>query len=84
MDGAEISFMVHAFSKPVIQAKQIIETAEDRCGAILDAASAVLSGNRFESAGRKFRVRVASSLLRRDGDEADAYHGTLNCVARVL
>lgn len=82
--GAEISFMVHWFAKPRYEAKQMVETAEDHCARILAAASIVLSGNRFTVGGRAFRTRVTSELLRRDGDEADAFHGTLNCIARVL
>lgn len=88
--GAEVSFMIHAFAKPVYARAgfdgmgAMLETAEDHCGRILEAASAVLSGNRFTTGDRTFRVRVPSTILRRDADEADAYHGTMNCVARVL
>lgn len=85
VDGAEITFMMHWFAKPRFDDRgRMIETAEDHCGRIMEAASPVLSGNRFEANDRLFRVRVTSELLRRDGDEADAYHGTMNCVARVL
>lgn len=91
VDGARVGFMVHAFAKPAYEKVgfddgigRMLETAEDHCGRILEAASAVLSGNRFEASGRTFRIRVLSSLLRRDRDESDAFHGTLNCVARVL
>jgi hypothetical protein len=87
VNGAQVSFMVHAFAKPVYDGpdlKRMVETAEDHCGRILEAIEPVLSGNRFESAGRSFRVRVTSTALMRDRAEADAYHGLLNCVARVL
>lgn len=76
--------MVHAFAKPVYDGRRMTETAEDHCGRILEAASPILSGNRFEASGRKFRVRVTSHDMMRDGSEADATHGIINCVVRVL
>jgi hypothetical protein len=90
VDGAQVRFMIHAFAKPRYQRigfdgeGAMIETAEDHCGRIMEAISPIVSGNNFASQGRKFRVRVTSEMLMRDGDEADAYHGILNCVARVL
>ncbi len=83
--GAEVSFMVHAFAKPFYDGTgRMIETAADHCGRIMDAAHDVLNGNRFESAGRFFRVRTPSTISRQDRDESDAWHCTINCVARVL
>lgn len=83
-NGATVSFMIHAFSKGVFVAKKLVKTAEDHCGEIVDAAHDAIDGTRFTSGGASFRVTVPSTRLMRDGAEQGAYHGILNCVARVL
>lgn len=83
--GREVSFMIHAFAKPRYSGQAMTETAEDHAARITSAVNSVLHRNRFTlPGGATFAVRVSSSRLMPDGAEADAYHGIVNAVARVL
>jgi hypothetical protein len=83
-DGADLTFMLHCFAKPRMSGTQVLETAEDHASRILTAMHNVIHRNRLPIATGTVRLTVRSSRLIRDGDEASAYHGLLNCFAKAF
>lgn len=83
--GAEVTFLLHSFAKPRLNSGgQVIETAEDHAGRILDAMKLAIHRHRVPVAGGSAPLSVLSSRLLLDGAESTAYHGILSCRARVL
>lgn len=82
--GETVTFTYHFFSKPRVQGRIVVETAEDYCSRILSAAKACLHERRVPIADGGARLRVQSARLIRDFDEADAYHGILSVAARAI
>lgn len=85
VDGAEIVTAVHAFAKARFNASNaILETAEDHCGRLSAAISAVLDGRRVPIKRGHALIRWTGSQLLRDGDEADAFHCVVNLRVRCI
>lgn len=83
--GAKVTFMLHSFAKPRMNASgQMIETAEDHAGRILDAMKLAIHKHRVPVAGASALLSVVSARMMIDGAESTAYHGVLSCRARVL
>lgn len=83
--GAEVTFLLHSFAKPRFNTGgQMIETAEDHAGRIIDAMKLAIHRHRVPVAGASALLSVLSSRLLIDGAESTAYHGILSCRARVL
>ncbi|WP_313230154.1 tail completion protein gp17 [Sphingobium yanoikuyae] len=81
---SEISFAVHAFAKPRYDGGgAMLETARDFAGRINSAVVEAMQAHAYIVAGRRYRFSVRSSRLMRDGDEADAWHGIVNVLARA-
>lgn len=84
INGAEVTFMVHAFAKARLSSGSIVETAEDHCSRITSAIAACLHRSRIivGGAGGEAMLRVASVRSMMDGAEKDSWHGIVNVVAR--
>jgi GNAT superfamily N-acetyltransferase len=84
LDGCEVTFSVHAFSKGRWNGNQLIETAEDHAARIGAAIAAALDRRRLTLDAGQARARWTGSQLLQDGDEADAYHSVQNFRIRVI
>lgn len=85
VDGSEITFSVHGFSKGRKNASgQETKTAEDDAAQIGAQIARSLDGQRLAIAGGAARIRWTGSQLLVDGAEADAFHTVQNFVARCL
>jgi hypothetical protein len=79
LDGAEIEFALHGFTKGTDDA-----SAEDR-GALIGAAiAAALDGRSVPLAVGRVALRWTGTQLLQDRDEAGAYHAVVNIRARVM
>ncbi|WP_395393053.1 DUF3168 domain-containing protein [Novosphingobium sp. BL-8A] len=82
---AEVTFQLHSFAKPIYNgAGAMTKTARDHAGEINTAVVEAIHNHAFEVAGRRYRFQVRSTLLMRDGAEADAWHGIASVVARAF
>ncbi|MFD0848198.1 tail completion protein gp17 [Sphingosinicella xenopeptidilytica] len=81
--GADISFFVHNFAKPRMSGAQVAETAESYCERITALMAKALHRERLALTNATARVRVRSTRVMMDGDERDAFHGLLDCIAAV-
>lgn len=82
---SEVSFQLHSFAKPVYNEDgAMTETARDHAGRLNSAVVEAIHAHAFEVDGRRYRFAVSSSRLMRDGDEAGAWHGIANVVARAF
>ena len=84
VDGSEITFAVHAFSKGRGPSGAQTVTAEDDAARIGAQVAVVLDGKRLPIDGGEARIRWTGSQLIMDGAEADAFHSIINFVARCL
>lgn len=82
--GADVSFMLHCFAKPRESGGAVVETAEDYASRITSAMKKALHRTRFSIEGGTVHLVVRSTRSMMDGDEADAWHGLVNVVARVI
>lgn len=82
---SEVTFQLHSFAKPVYNDDgAMTETAHDHAGRLNSAVVEAIHAHAFEVDGRRYRFAVSSSRLMRDGDEAGAWHGIANVVARAF
>lgn len=78
--GADITFYVHAFAKAPADGS---ETAESLCERIMNAIGKALNGWPVTLDGATAKLRVRSVRTMMDGDEADAWHGLVDVIAKV-
>lgn len=85
VDGATVTFQLHAFARPRKEGAVVVETAEDNASIIGSVLRSAIDKRRVSiSEDVSARLRVLSSRLIRDGDEEDAWHAILSVEARVL
>lgn len=84
VNGGQVSFDLHAFAGPRIEAGVTVETARDHTGHIGGEIERVLADNRLTLIGGE-RVKIALSDIRllTDGD-LDNYHWFAQLNSRVL
>lgn len=85
VDGAVVTFDVHAFARDRFTAGAIVETAEDHASRIGSAIERALGDNwlALEGSG-KVRVRLSDIALMQDAEEAGAFHWMAQVNGRVL
>ncbi|NBC37362.1 DUF3168 domain-containing protein [Novosphingobium sp. FSY-8] len=84
VEGAEVSWDVHAFAGPRESAGAVAETAEDHAGSIGGAIETALSPRWIDlEDGGRVRVRLSDIRLLEDGDR-DHYHWFAQINCRVL
>ncbi|WP_301075270.1 DUF3168 domain-containing protein [Sphingomonas sp.] len=82
--GGTVTFTYHFFAKPRFVGRAQVQTAEDLCARLLSVAKACLHNQRLPLDVGGARLRVQSSRLIRDFDEADVCHGILSVEARAI
>lgn len=73
LDGQEVTFRVHAFAKPRVVGRAIVETAEDYAYRIGAAVAATLDYRRLTLPQGHATLRWQSAQLVADPDEADSF-----------
>lgn len=85
VDGSEIIVAIHGFAKARTGTTgSTLETAEDYCGRLSAAISAVLDGQRLSLPAGHAVVRWTGSQLLIDQSEADSFHCVVNFRVRCL
>ena len=83
MDGADVSFAVHAFSKGRVAGGKLVETAEDHAARIGAAIAKALDAAILTAGGvGQVKVRWRGSQLLQDPAEAGCFHSVQLFVAR--
>jgi hypothetical protein len=83
--GATVTFLLHAFTKPKMRGKAVLDTAEDQASRMATALKLALHNRRLPiEGGAAARLRIQSVRILQDRDEATAYHAVLSVEARVL
>lgn len=85
VEGATVTFLLHAFARDRLDGLEVVETAEDHAARIASAMKLAYHNRRLPlESDVTALIRVRSVRLMIDGGEAGAYHAIVSCEARVL